>query len=169
MDIEGIILKKLGKNKKIKAADIVKASGFSRAYINRFFQKLKNEGRIILLGRANKAYYVPADKKTVARARSLILSVRKILQNKNLSEDLVLDQIKRETGIFFNLPQNISNIIDYAFSEMLNNAIEHSKSLKIEIRAQRSAAGVVFEVRDWGVGIFNNIKKKRKPSYHSII
>ncbi|OGY59434.1 MAG: hypothetical protein A3H02_02905 [Candidatus Niyogibacteria bacterium RIFCSPLOWO2_12_FULL_41_13] len=162
MDIEGIILKKLGKNKKIKAADIVKASGFSRAYINRFFQKLKNEGRIILLGRANKAYYVPADKKTVARARSLILSVRKILQNKNLSEDLVLDQIKRETGIFFNLPQNISNIIDYAFSEMLNNAIEHSKSLKIEIRAQRSAAGVVFEVRDWGVGIFNNIKKKRK-------
>ena len=103
-----------------------------------------------------------ADKKTVSRAKSSILSVKKILQNKNLSEDLVLDEIKRDTGIFFGLPRNISGIVDYAFSEMLNNAIEHSKSSKIEIQMQRNASGVVFDVRDWGVGIFNNIKKKKK-------
>ena len=162
MNIESLILKKLKENEKIKAADIVKATGFSRAYINRFFQKLKDEGRIILMGKANKACYVLADKKNVSRVKSSILSVGKILQNKNLSEDLVLDEIKRDTGIFFGLAKNNSAILDYAFSEMLNNAIEHSRSPKIEIRMQRNAAGVVFEVRDWGVGIFNNIKKKKK-------
>lgn len=91
-----------------------------------------------------------------------MLATHRILKNKNLSEDLVLDEIKRDTGIFFDLPKNISAILDYAFSEMLNNAIEHSKSLKIEIQMQRNAAGVVFDVRDWGVGIFNNIRKKKK-------
>ncbi len=85
MDIRNLILKKLKENKKIKAADIVKSAGFSRAYINRFFQKLKNEDKIILVGRANKAYYVLADKKTVSLAKSSILSVRRSLQNKNVS------------------------------------------------------------------------------------
>ena len=162
MNIESLILKKLRENEKIKAADIVKATGFSRAYVNRFFQKLKDEGKIVLMGKANKACYISVDKKTVLRTKNSILSVRKILQNKNLSEDLVLDEIKRDTGIFFGLPKNISAIVDYAFSEILNNAIEHSKSPKIEIQMQRNAAGVVFDVRDWGVGIFNNIKKKKK-------
>ena len=150
MNIESLVLKKLKENEKIKAADIVKATGFSRAYINRFFQKLKDEGRIILMGKANKACYVLADKKNVSRVKSSILSVGKILQNKNLSEDLVLDEIKRDTGIFFGLAKNNSAILDYAFSEMLNNAIEHSRSPKIEIRMQRNAAGVVFEVREIG-------------------
>ncbi|OGZ18733.1 MAG: hypothetical protein A2175_00390 [Candidatus Nealsonbacteria bacterium RBG_13_42_11] len=162
MDIENLILKKLRENKKIKATDIVKAAGFSRAYINRFFQKLKDEGKIILVGKANKACYVLADKKTVSRAKNSILSIRKILQNKNLSEDLVLNEIKRDTGIFLNLPKNVSDIISYSFSEMLNNAIEHSRSLKIEIQIQRQASQISFIVRDWGIGIFNNIMRKRK-------
>jgi len=162
MNIERLILKKLTENKEIKAADIIKATGFSRAYVNRFFQKLKDEGKIVLVGKANKACYISVDKKTVSREKRSILSVRKILRNRNLSEDLVLDEIKRDTGIFFGLPKNISAIINYAFSEILNNAIEHSKSPKIEIQMQRNAAGVVFDVRDWGVGIFNNIKKKKK-------
>lgn len=162
MDIENFILKKIRESGKIKAADIVRSSGFSRAYINRFFQKLKDEGKIILMGKANKAFYVPADKKIVSLAKSSILSVRRSLRNKNLSEDLVLDDIKQNSGIFLKLPKNVSTIVNYAFSEMLNNAIEHSKSSKIEIQMQRSASGVVFDVRDRGIGIFNNIKKKKK-------
>lgn len=162
MDIEFLILKKIRENGKIKAADVVKSTGFSRAYISRFFQKLKNEGKIVLVGRANKARYVLADKKSVSRAKISILSVRKILQNRNLSEDLVLNEIKRDTGIFSTLSKNVSDIFDYAFSEMLNNAIEHSKSPKIEIEMKRDAAQIFFNVRDWGVGIFNNIMKKRK-------
>ncbi len=162
MDIRNLILKKLKENKKIKAADIVKSAGFSRAYINRFFQKLKNEDKIILVGRANKAYYVLADKKTVSLAKSSILSVRRSLQNKNVSEDLVLDAVRQNSGIFLNLPKNVSNIVDYAFTEMLNNAIEHSQSKKIEIQIKRSPIDIQFEVRDRGIGIFSNIMKKRK-------
>lgn len=162
MDIKDLILKRLGKKKEVRVSEIVKKTGLSRAYINRFFQLLKEEGEIILLGRANKARYILAEKKAVSDAKKLILTVRKILQNKKLSEDLVLDQIKQDTGIFLGLPKNVSDIIDYGFSEMLNNAIEHSKSPKIEIKMRKNSSGITFTVRDWGVGIFNNIMKKKK-------
>ena len=162
MDIRSLILKKLKRKKEIKVSEIVKETGFSRAYINRFFQLLKNEGKIILLGRANKARYVLAKKETISRAKKLILGVRKILLNKNLSEDSALDEIKRDSGIFLDLPRKVSDIVDYAFSEMLNNAIEHSKSKKIEIQMRRNNTEVTFSVRDFGVGIFNNIIKKKK-------
>ena len=162
MDINSLILKHLKKKKEVRASEIVKETGFSRAYVSRFFQLLKEEGKIILLGRANTARYMLASKNKISQAKKSILSSRKILQNKNLSEDLVLDEMKRNTGIFVGLTKNISGIIDYAFSEMLNNAIEHSKSPKIEVQVQRMASEVIFCVRDWGIGIFNNIKKKRK-------
>ena len=162
MDIKNLILKHLKKKREVRVSEIVKETGFSRAYVSRFFQLLKEEGKIILLGRANTARYILASKKKVSQARKSILSIRKILQNKNLSEDLVLDEIKQNTGIYAGLTKNVSGIVDYTFSEMLNNAIEHSKSLKIEIQVQRTASEVVFDVRDWGIGIFNNIKKKKK-------
>jgi len=162
MDIEFLILQKIKEKGKIKAADIVRATGFSRAYINRFFQKLKNQGKIILVGRANNAFYLPADKKTVSRIKKSVLSIKKILKNRNLSEDLVLKEIKQDTGIFSSLSKDVSDILDYAFSEMLNNAIEHSKSLKIEIQMKREKMQIFFDIRDWGIGIFNNIMKKKK-------
>ena len=161
MNIKTLILNKISKYKEVKVADIVKATGFSRAYINRFFQELRNEGKIILLGQANKARYVLAKKETVFAAKKQILRFHQILQNKNLSEDIVLDNIKKNTGIFFRLPKNTINILDYAFTEMLNNAIEHSKSKTIEVIIKRDKKTVSFNVVDRGMGIFNNIKKKK--------
>jgi len=158
MDIGALILKNLAKHKEIKVAQITKATGFSRTYINRFFQELKNEGKIVLIGRANKARYIMPGKK----AKTAALEISRILRNKNLSEDLVLDEIKQDTGIFLPLPANISKIIDYAFTEMLNNAITHSRSKTVKVSMKKEDSLIRFEVRDKGVGIFNNIIKKRR-------
>ena len=161
MDISNLIFKKLKTNKKVKVAEIVKATGFSRTYVNRFFKELKKDGKIALIGKANKAFYVLALGKNVFLAKKSILSIRRSFRNKNISEDLVLDGIRQNSGIFFRMPKNISDIIDYAFTEMLNNAIEHSRSGKIEIKMERNGPDIQFEVRDWGVGIFINIMEKR--------
>lgn len=158
MDIKTSILKKLAQRKEIKVAEITKATGFSRAYVNRFFQELKDEGKIMLIGRANKARYVMMGKKT----KAAVLEFSRILRNKDISEDLVLDDIKRETGIFLHLSKNVSKIVDYAFTEMLNNAITHSKSETIAMRVKKEDSWLRFEITDRGVGIFNNIIKKRR-------
>lgn len=162
MDIEQIILDTLREKKELKAADIIKITGFSRAYVNRFFQKLRDRGKIILIGKANRACYVLAEKQRVIKAKEAVLNVTKILKNINLFEDVVLADIKKNSGIFSGICGNLSDILDYAFSEMLNNAIEHSKSETIKINMRRDEEHVSFEIIDIGVGIFNNIMKKRR-------
>lgn len=160
MDINKLIMSILEKKGKVKASDIIKATGFSRAYINRFFRELSDNGKLILVGRANKAHYVPATEKAVKSAREKIRNFHSILDNERLSEDTVFDNIRKNTGIFIDISKNVSRIINYAFTEMLNNAIEHSRSKKIEITMQRDAGYVCFNVTDKGVGIFNNIMDK---------
>lgn len=160
-EIKKLISKLVSRERGVKVSEIIKETGFSRAYINRFLGELKEEGRIVLIGSTNKARYVLADKKAVAAAKSEILSIHKKLENKNLSEDAVLAQIKRETGIFIGLRKNVSGILDYAFTEMLNNAIEHSQSKEIEVKFQKSDGLVKFAVVDFGIGIFNNIMQRR--------
>lgn len=161
MDIKSVILKKIAKEGEVKVAEIIKITGFSRAYINRFFQDLKEEGKIVLLGRANKAKYVLAEKENVSRAKSHILSARRFLKNKDLLEDSVLDDLKKNTGIFSRLPKNVQQILDYSFTELLNNAIDHSGSKTIDIGIEREKDRIEFSVVDKGVGIFNHIARKR--------
>lgn len=161
MELRQCILKELNIKGELKAAEIIKATGFSRAYINRFFRELINEGKIILLGKANKAVYVKANTESVLRAKKKILGVKKFLKNQNLSEDTVLDAIKRESGIFLGIKDNLKKILDYGFTEMLNNAIEHSKSPVIGIVMKKNPDSVTFEVWDKGIGVFNNIARKK--------
>lgn len=160
MDVKKIILKHLNKKKKVKVADIIAETNFSRAYIHRFFKELRNEGKIILLGRTNKVYYILAADKKSFPCKPLFF--KRTLANKNLSEDIALTELKREVAVFDKLRKNVADILDYAFMEMLNNAIEHSKSKKILIRAETTEKIVKFAVIDWGVGIFNDIKVKFK-------
>lgn len=162
MNIEILILKELKKKKEIKVVDIVKTTGFSRAYVSRIFKKLKDNKKIFQIGKANKAGYILVKKGDFDKAKRQILESRKILKNKNLSESDILEKIKEETGIFIDIPKNVSVILDYAFTEILNNAIEHSKSKKIITVMERKPEQVIFEITDFGIGIFNNIMRKRK-------
>ena len=160
MDIKRYILNTIGEKKTLRAADVVSKTGFSRAYVHRFLKQLTDEGLIVLTGKANQAHYVIAGDKGSLPAKPP--RIRKIVTNRGLAEDKVLSQIKQESSIFLGLTGNVSSIIDYAFTEMLNNAIEHSSSEKIDLAVTKTAADISFTVADHGVGIFNNIRKKKR-------
>ncbi len=161
MDTKKLIIKRLNEKGQVKASEIVRLSGFSRAYVNRFFRELRDEGVLVLVGKANKARYIPGSEKLVLKEKSSINSVYRILKNNGLDEDDVLTGLRNSTGIFRKIKNNVSGILEYAFTEMLNNAIEHSNSDKIEVRMERTDNNIMFEVRDRGIGIFNNIAKTK--------
>jgi len=161
MDVKKLIIDKIKKRGEVSTAEIVKAVGFSRAYINRFLKELRWEGKIELIGKANTARYILAERKTLDTAKRRVTALHRILRNRNLSEDVVLQDIKDRSGIFMELAKNVSGILDYAFTEMLNNAIEHSRSPQIEIFMKRNSAKTEFIVVDRGVGIFKHIMRKR--------
>lgn len=160
-DVADIIISILKKRKKIAAAEIIKITGFSRTYVNRFFQALRDEGKIVLMGKANRAHYVMAQEGALKASRRNLLRTTKIFQNRNISEDTILKRLKQETGIFENIPGNVAGLAGYAFCEMLNNAIEHSRSKLIRIDLQKDHGQITFSVADKGMGIFNNIRKKK--------
>jgi anti-sigma regulatory factor (Ser/Thr protein kinase)/predicted transcriptional regulator len=160
MEIKTLILNTIKKQGQVTTADLVGLTGLSRAYAQRFLKNLADEGVIVLMGKANQAHYIFPSKKGASNAKTL--SVRRVMTNKGLAEDKVLREIKEKSAIFQGVAGNVSSIIDYAFTEMFNNAIEHSTSEKVDVVVTKTATDIRFTVTDQGIGIFNNIRKKKR-------
>jgi anti-sigma regulatory factor (Ser/Thr protein kinase) len=56
------------------------------------------------------------------------------------------------------LPDNVLNIWHYGFTEMFNNAIDHSEGSTIGVRLEKTAASSQIVIYDDGVGIFRKIQ-----------
>ncbi|OGH84185.1 MAG: hypothetical protein A2261_00140 [Candidatus Magasanikbacteria bacterium RIFOXYA2_FULL_44_8] len=160
MDIKALILAKITKNGHIKSSDITRDTGFSRTYINRFLNELENEGAIIALGKTRQTVYVFSDQKDIDVARRQINNFLRKFDSKGLDEERIFQQIDKETGIFMELKENIHSVLHYAFTEMLNNAIDHAYSKHITVAAHRFPSRVWFSIIDTGVGVFNSVQKK---------
>lgn len=152
----------MAKNKGlIKTSDIVDAFSVSRQYASKLLSELVFSGELVKIGSTLKARYAFPE---YARQHLEILplKIKKTFANKDLEEHKVLDQIEYKFPIILKQKENIRNIFVYAFSEILNNAIEHSKSDKIEIEITIANNQLVFIINDFGIGVFKNIMKKKK-------
>ncbi|HEV7138573.1 MAG TPA: DUF4325 domain-containing protein [Steroidobacteraceae bacterium] len=56
------------------------------------------------------------------------------------------------------LPDNVTNIWHHGFTEMFNNALDHSGSRTIRVEVLKTAASTEMSVVDDGVGIFRKIQ-----------
>lgn len=57
------------------------------------------------------------------------------------------------------LPENVRRIWSYAFSEMINNVIDHSESESADILIRQNYLSTLVMIKDYGVGIFGKIKE----------
>jgi anti-sigma regulatory factor (Ser/Thr protein kinase) len=73
----------------------------------------------------------------------------------NLNEDLVFQELKKDLGL--DMSCGAADILPYAFTEMLNNAIDHSEGAVAKIRFWRNSQFWAFEIVDDGVGVFRKI------------
>jgi anti-sigma regulatory factor (Ser/Thr protein kinase)/DNA-binding transcriptional regulator YhcF (GntR family) len=160
MQIKTLILEQLNKKDSIRVFDIVEKTNFSRAYVSRVFKELREDGKIVLIGKANRARYVKAEKTRILKEKRKTTKIKKRYLNAGLSEDFVFNEVKKNSGILFDIKKDLFAIINYAFTEMLNNAIDHSRSEEVEINIEKNG-DIKFSIVDQGVGIFNNIMKKK--------
>jgi len=73
-----------------------------------------------------------------------------------LSEDIVWRRIRDDLRIDPDTPAG--RIMGYAFTEMLNNAIDHSDSDTVSIMWWTSSGQWIFEIRDYGVGAYPKLR-----------
>lgn len=151
----------LAKDGSVTARSVAEMFKFSRNYAHHILKEMQEEGEIQLIGKTNRAKYVlSSDKKLLYQVQAEITHVLFRLKNTNLSEDMVLERIEKETGILIDVKENVGRIFRHAFTEMLNNAIDHSHSETIEIDCRRTGSALTFVVRDFGIGIFKNVQTK---------
>lgn len=161
-NIKEVVLKKLRENSKVTSEEIAKLCKISRQAAHAHLFELVKAKEIIRIGKTRGSYYVLYSKK---KAKELQKSEERYyirLKNKDLEEDRVYDRIKYSRPSVNKLAPNAQNILYYAFTEMLNNAIEHSESLIITILLVLSYDNIYFEVIDKGIGIFKHIQRKFK-------
>jgi len=86
----------------------------------------------------------------------------------NMADKLEEDIVYRDYiyKLIRNFPLNVRKIWEYSFSEMLNNAIDHSEADKIHISVKQNYLWTVIEIKDNGVGIFEKIRKHF--NYHNL-
>lgn len=161
MTTKEAILAKLRKRGSVTTRQIAEGFGVSRNYAHILLQELRQEGAVLLIGKTNQARYVLASNKSAVRdAKKEIQHIFLRLKNSELDEDAIFKRIEQETGIFIDVKDNISRIVRHGFTEMLNNAIDHSRSKHVEIDCRKTETAIIFMVRDMGVGIFNNVRNK---------
>jgi anti-sigma regulatory factor (Ser/Thr protein kinase) len=95
------------------------------------------------------------------RSRAYRLGEHRVFQNTYLLQGL--DEHVVHQGdfsfIFRDLPDNIAEICDYGFTEMVNNAVDHSEGRSVYILAERTRESISITVRDDGEGIFLRIAR----------
>src|SRR3989338_9751899 len=152
---------KIAKEKyKLFSKDIALVFDVSRQYANILISGLVAENKLIKLGSTKRAFYVLPE---YAKAHQEIFPTRyvKAFKNEGLEEHKVLVQIEETFPTLKNLSENVRSIFTYAFSEMFNNAIEHSKSIRIGVEVSVPNNILSFIIEDSGVGVFRNVMKQR--------
>ncbi|MDH3354634.1 MAG: DUF4325 domain-containing protein [Chromatiales bacterium] len=123
------------------------AFAISRQSINRHLKALVDEGRLLSSGN------------TKGRVYSLGPVRRKALQYRLSELDEHIVHRKDFGFVFDDLPDNVSEICHYGFTEMLNNAIDHSDGEFVTVYVIRKEQKIVIGIEDDGEGIFKRIAR----------
>ena len=97
---------------------------------------------------------------TKARAYSLVPSVdeRFSLSTIGLHEDVVWRE-RISPLLSSDTHANILTICNYGFTEMLNNAIDHSEADTVHVTVRVDAAQIYMWIRDFGIGVFKKLMR----------
>ena len=120
----------------------------SRQAVNRYFKELLDEGKINAQGKT--------------RQREYFLRTQHDIQFSIPLEGLEEDQLWRTevAQVLESFPRNVIDIWHYVFTEMVNNAIDHSEGHELTVALKVNPVTTEIFVHDNGIGIFRKIREE---------
>ena len=146
-DIRTFILEHLEKHPHDLSKFVADHFGISRQAVNKHLQRLKSEHAIVESGKTRN---------TTRRLATLAEWDKAYAIAPNLAEDLAWRNDVR--NVIGDMPENVIAIWHYGFTEMFNNALDHSAGATVYLAIRRNAVDTEMVVRDNGVGIFKKIQ-----------
>lgn len=124
-----------------------KEFGVTRQAVNRHLRHLADEGLIVARGNTRAREYEVVTNQETTRV--------------SLSPPPAEDRLWRDWALprLGDLPKVATDVAHYGFTEMVNNAIEHSEGTSMGLSIESSPASVELAVQDDGVGIFRKIRE----------
>lgn len=148
-EIKKFLIEEINKGSKSVASAASQHFGISRQAVNRYLKQLVAEGIVLAQGSTKNRKY---------SLKVLIDSSFKFQLSQDLHEDKIWrDQVR---PLLEGCSENVIGICQYGFTEILNNAIDHSESKDVFITVERTPAQITLRIRDLGVGIFYKIKRE---------
>ena len=127
--------------------------GITRQAVSLQLRQLIAAGDVFKAGSTRAARYFPA------HAAPAATGVKRDLDITGLDEAVVYEDLAIALNLSL-LSANVEAIVHYAFTEMLNNAIDHSMANRCRIEVSVDATKVRFQVKDPGIGVFHSIAEK---------
>jgi anti-sigma regulatory factor (Ser/Thr protein kinase) len=132
-------------------ADIAKVTArrfrITRQAVSKHLQRLVADGYLNESGQTKSRAYTPIPLEAWQRSFQIAPGI---------AEDVVWTRDIRT--VLGELPANVLNIWQHGFTEMFNNAIDHSDGSTIHVEIRRTAASTEMAIYDDGIGIFRKIQ-----------
>jgi anti-sigma regulatory factor (Ser/Thr protein kinase) len=146
---EEIVNSLLDENGALTAGQVADLAGVSRQAAHARLRRLVDRGALIVEGRGRATRYRRAERVERYRWRT-----------ESLAEDEVWTEVRRESKVLAGLERPASDTFRYAFTELLNNAIDHSGAPEVEVELREAVHPnrIVLDVIDGGVGIFEKLR-----------
>lgn len=143
--VKRYILEKIGEHQTDVAKRTAVAYGTSLNTVYRYLRELESQG---IIEKKNGKY-------------DLVKTHYKVILSRTLDEmdeeDIVYDQYIRRYVEGF--PDNVQQVWQYAFMEMMNNAIDHSEAAHVCLSVTQTYMSTTIMIVDDGIGIFRKIKE----------
>jgi anti-sigma regulatory factor (Ser/Thr protein kinase)/biotin operon repressor len=149
--IHKIVSDMLLTNESFSSGEIAKVAGISRQAVHRHLKAMLSSGELVREGAGRGARYR-------SRRRAFVAH---LLRADGLDEGRVWDRARVAMPRLAEF-KNAGDVLAHAFTEMLNNAIDHSSSPTIDVEVEMDVAGDAagFTVSDRGIGVFENVRAK---------
>lgn len=118
--------------------------GITRVAASKYIQRLETEGWIARSGPSTHPFFSLGYKRNVSQLYRLI----------GLEEHIAWE---KDFKPYLNLTSNVQSIVSHGFTEMLNNAIDHSSGESVFVYATQDESALSIIIADDGVGIFEKI------------
>jgi hypothetical protein len=125
------------------------AFGISRQGVHRHLQRLLHDKALRVRGSTRNRRYT---------LRPLVEWLQSYALSTIEGEDVIWRRDIRP--LLGNLPENVLTIWQYGFTELMNNAIEHSAGHNVVVNVDQTAIGTMMYIGDDGEGIFKKLQRE---------
>lgn len=159
MQLKQAILQLAGKQDTFRTKDVwdLVDRRVTRQQVSAVIRGLVNQGALVKSGNTKSTQYALAEKQNFLEPQvSLELATNQIEEHETFSK------LRSQAFFLQNLPENLDSILFYVFTEILNNAIEHSQSARVTVAiSQTTDNRLKLLINDHGIGVFRNVMQKR--------